>query len=126
MQRTVFHLATALVLSFGSAAHAAGEIPGQTSQATVQLAASMNEMAVACGDKTAAQVQAEHKQQRTAASKSLNISESEYDRIYAQSVSDFKQKWDKGTPAQKKQSCDQIKAMSQLQNDPAFKALGKK
>ena len=126
MQPAIYQHTAALVLAHGSAAHAAGELPAQTSRGTIGLSASMNEMAVACGDMTAAQAEAQQKQQRAAASKSLNVSESEYERIYAQSVSDFKQKWSKATPAQKKQSCEQVKAMSQLQNDPAFKALGKK
>ena len=87
-----------------SAVNAAGAVnPG-----VIRMAASLNEMALACGHKNAASVEAGRVQQRAAAIKDMGVAPAEYDRMYASYKTEFTQKW-KGMPAaQQQQACAQM------------------
>ena len=89
----------------------AAGLPADVHAGTIQLTASMNSVAVACGDMTPAALDALRQQQRTAALKDMGISGADYDRLYDQSAKAFQQQWSQGSDAQKKQSCAKLKAM---------------
>lgn len=115
MPRALTSLALACSLA-GAAlcSHAADNtgLPAEVGSGTIDLAATLNEMALACGDLTPAAVDAKRKAQRAAALKDQGMQGADYDRIYAQSVKQFQQRWSHGTPEQKKQGCARMKSLA--------------
>jgi hypothetical protein len=95
-------LAAVLICWGGGSAHAQPE----TAQ-LIELAASLNEMALACGDVTASELKNLQVQQR-AQLLAQGMSASAYDQAYAQSREKFLRQWKAGTPAQQKQSCQHM------------------
>lgn len=76
---------------------------------TINMAANMNELALACGHMSIQDVQAGRTKQRDAAIKDLGVAPASYDKMYAGYTSDFKKKWDTMSPAKQKSTCDQMK-----------------
>ena len=103
-------LATGLTSSISFAA--GSKVDAATQSGTVQLAAVMTEMALACGHAVPKEVEASHSQQRDAAATNLGIKPADYDKLYAGFADDFKKKWATASPAKQKESCDQMKAMA--------------
>ena len=101
-----------LLAALGASSALAAGLPPEVHASTIQLTASMNSMAVACGDMTPAALDTLRQQQRAAAVKDMGIAGADYDRLYEQSAKAFQQKWSQGSDAQKKQSCAQVKALS--------------
>ena len=103
-------LAAGLTSSISFAAD--NSVNAATQSGTVQMAAVMTEMALACGHATPKEVEASKKNQRDAAASSLGLKPADYDRLYAGFAADFKKQWATANPPQQKQSCDQMKAMA--------------
>lgn len=79
-----------------------------TDQRLIDMAASINELALACGYTTAAQAHSKQAQQRKI-SLEQGLAPAAYDRAYAQAQRDFKLQWAAQTPQQQKARCDQVK-----------------
>lgn len=80
-------------------------------QGVIRLAASMNEMALACGHMDAASVQAALAKQREAAVRDMKVAPAQFDSLYAGYKADFVRKWNSGSRAQQQQSCSQMSQM---------------
>lgn len=85
---------------------------GLPTQQLIQMAASMNGLAVACKDLTQAQVDALYAQQR-AAQLSAEMTAAKYDQAYAGALAQFQKKWGSVDAATQQKQCAQVKAMSQ-------------
>lgn len=102
--------------STGASANLAPEL----ATGMVQMAANLNHAAVACGEASTQKVESMREQQRTEFLKTVpKMSVAEYERLYAQASKEFQATWTSLSAAQKKQSCDSMKQMS----DQATEAL---
>lgn len=86
-------------------------LPAEVGAGTIDLAATLNEMGMACGDLTPTAVEAKRKTQRTSTLQDQGVQGADYDRIYAQSVKSFQQRWSHIAPEQKKQACARMKSL---------------
>lgn len=77
----------------------------------VRMAATMNEMALACKHMTASEIDNAKAKQKSAAMADLKIGASDYDKLYAEASGGFKRQWATAPAAKQKQSCDQMKNM---------------
>jgi len=107
-------LALGLALLVGwTSAYAIKDADSGVAAGVVRLAASMNEMALACKHMTPEAVENAKNKQKTAALTDWKISSAEYDKLYAQEAKDFQEKWAKGSAKKQKQSCDQLRKMTE-------------
>lgn len=98
----------ALAAAMATSAVARDNAADAVNPGVIRMAASLNEMALACGHKSAANVEAGRIQQRAAAIKDMAVAPAEYDRMYATYKTEFTQKWKSMPPAQQQQACAQM------------------
>lgn len=87
---------------------AAANTLDSTDQRLIEMAASINELALACSYTTAAQAQSKQAQQRKITLEQ-GMPAAAYDQAYAKAQRDFSQQWAARTPQQQKARCDQVK-----------------
>ena len=110
-------VALVLALVFGAGASYAEDDPDKALAAgVVKMSAQFTEMAQACKHMSASELATSKSKQREAALADLEISSSEYDKLYAEVAGDFRKKWASMSAQQQKQSCDQMKNMSKIGN----------
>lgn len=97
-----------LALCSAGMASAATSALDSTDQRLIDMAASINELALACGYTTPAQAQSKQAQQRKITLEQ-GMPAAAYDQAYAQAQRDFNQQWAARTPQQQKARCDQVK-----------------
>jgi xylose isomerase len=114
------NISTALALAGLLAATAHAAAPDGTSIKLVELSASMNEMAIACGHMSASDVAAAQAKQRQAML-DQGVSAKDYDKTYATARSNVLKKWESVSKQQQQSSCAQLKAYS----DQAAASAGK-
>jgi len=83
----------------------------QMSAGVVQLSVAMNELALACEEMSAAEVEAARGKQREAVANDMKMAAAEYDALYEKLSTEFKQQWRNGSDSQRKEACDQLKSM---------------
>lgn len=108
MKAALMILATLMSAGTAFSAHA-DEAKAAIASGTINMAANMNELALACGHMSAPDVEAGRIKQRDAAIKDLGVASASYDRMYGAYAADFKKKWGTMTPAKQKSTCDQMK-----------------
>lgn len=113
--------AAAAVCIWTSAATAASLDAGTTQM--VGLAATMTEMAKACGHMSAAEIDASKRQQRQAMLEQGTDAKA-YDAAYAASQAQFTQRWAAMPKAQQQSSCEQVKKQSEMAAEQV-KKMGK-
>ncbi|MEZ2738975.1 hypothetical protein [Comamonas jiangduensis] len=87
--------------------------PLDTSQTSlIQLAASMNEMALSCGHMSAAQLQKAQAKQREAMLRQ-GVQPAQYEVAYAGAKTDFATRWASISQDEQARNCAQVKAMSE-------------
>ena len=74
----------------------------------IEMAASVNELALACGYVTAEEARTKQAQQRKIMLEQ-GLSASAYDQSYAQASIEARQQWAKQTPQQQKTRCTQVR-----------------
>ena len=103
-------LALSLMLAMGGGSAVAADDPNAAIAAgVINIAASMNEMALACKHMSASEIDAAKAKQKTAALADLKVSAALYDKQYAEAAAGFKKQWATASAAQHKQSCDKMK-----------------
>ena len=102
-QRTLIKACVALWVA-GGMGLASAQMP---TAKVIELSASLNEMALSCGDVTAAELKDLQAKQRAQLVDS-QMSGSAYDQAYSQAREAFLSKWKAGTPEQRKQSCQHM------------------
>jgi len=95
----------ALAAAMATSAAARDNAADAVNTGVIRMAASLNEMALVCGHKNAAGVEAGRVQQRAAAIKDMGVAPAEYDRMYASYKTEFTQKWKSMPAAQQQQAC---------------------
>ncbi len=98
----------ALAAAMATSALALDNAADAVNPGVIRMAASLNEMALACGHKNAASVETGRAQQRAAAIKDMGVAPAEYDRMYAGYKTEFTQKWKSMPAAQQQQACAQM------------------
>ena len=87
--------------------------PLETTQTSlIQLAASMNEMALSCGHMSAAELQTAQAKQREAML-AQGVKPAQYDAAYASAKADFVTRWASIRKDEQSRNCAQVKAMSE-------------
>lgn len=105
-----FVVALALVaVTSSSSAFAEDDPNAAIASGVVKLAASMNEMALACKHMSGPEVASAQEKQRSAAMADMKISAAVYDKLYSDAAADFRKKWATGSPQKQKQTCDQMR-----------------
>lgn len=118
----VRNMGTAIVLMGMLTAVGHAVASDETSTQLIGLAASMNEIAVACGHMSASEVAAAQLKQRQAML-DQGVGGKEYDKAYADAKAGFVKKWQSGSKQQQQSSCAQIKAQSEQGAAAARKML---
>ncbi|WP_043009008.1 hypothetical protein [Comamonas testosteroni] len=108
MKAALMVLAASMSAGMFFSAHA-DDAKAAVASGTINMAASMNELALACGHMSAQNVEAGRIKQRDAAIKDLGVTPTGYDKMYVGYASDFKKKWGTLTAAKQKSTCDQMK-----------------
>ena len=98
-------------LALGLGAAQAADIPNETAAGIVRMAASMNEMALACKHLSAAEIDTAKAKQKASAVADFKISPADFDKLYAQAAGDFKKQWASAGADKQKQTCEQMKNM---------------
>lgn len=101
-----------MIIGLGLSAAVSAQGAIQSNDPLIQLAASMNGLALACKEQTPAQVDALYVQQRQA-QLSTEVTAAQYDKAYALALDQFQKKWGSVDPATQQKQCSQVKAMSQ-------------
>ena len=97
---------------------------GSNNASLTKMAATMNELAVACDHMSVAEIQKAKTQQREAVV-SGGMTAAQYDAAYSSGVADFAQRWNSISKDDQARQCAQIKAMSD-QSAAQAKALADK
>ncbi|KOC19091.1 hypothetical protein GL58_20455 [Comamonas testosteroni] len=108
MKAALMILATLMSAGMVFSAHA-DEAKAAIASGTINMAANMNELALACGHMSSQDVETGRIKQRDAAIKDLGVAPASYDKMYAGYASDFKKKWGTMTPEKQKSTCAQMK-----------------
>ncbi|THT99290.1 hypothetical protein E9531_12900 [Lampropedia puyangensis] len=112
MKKWTAMAALALGASLGtSTVMAANEEQAEMAAGLIQMAASMNEIAIECKHLSAAEVGEAKTQQKLAAVRDMQLSAEQYDKMYFAAQADFKKQWSAMPAANKKQTCDQMKSI---------------